>query len=109
MEDRPKRRPAKDPLDHEPGAVIKARENAGMTRVQVARAIGVSAGLITEIEKGTRNATPARIEQMAEVFGVSPDQLKRKDGSPGTRLAVICAGCTGLWEFGHRCPTQRAA
>lgn len=109
MRDRPKRQPPKDPLDHEPGAVFREREKAGLTRVQLARLIGIGPSLMSEIEKGTRNATPARIEQMAKVFGCPPDDLKRKDGKPGTRLAVVCAGCSELWDPDHECPTRQAA
>lgn len=109
MNDRPKRRPAKDPLDHEPGAVTKAREDAGLTRVQLARRIGIGASLMSEIEKGTRNATPARIEQLAAALGVPPDHLRRQDGKPGTRLAVVCAGCSELWDPDHECPSRQAA
>lgn len=103
------RQKPKDPLDHEPGAVWQARENARLTRAELARRIQVSAGLISEIEKGTRNATPARIEQIAEVLGCSPEDLKRKNGQPATRLAVICAECSELWEPDHECPSRRAA
>lgn len=78
MEDRPKRRPPKDPLDHEPEAVAWAREKAGLTRAQVAQMIGVSAGLISEIEKGTRNATPQRLQQLAEAFNCPVVFLERK-------------------------------
>ena len=102
---RPKRRPPKDPLDHVPLAVTRARENAGLTRTQLAAATGVSLSLISEIEHGSRNARPPLIEAMAGVLGCSPDQLKRDQG-PGRRLAVVCAECSGLWERGHRCPTE---
>ena len=77
------RRPPKDPLDHEPEAVTWAREQAGLTRAQVAEALGVSAGLISEIEKGTRNATPARIRQLAAVFNCPKVVLERKKYAPG--------------------------
>ena len=80
MADKPlkERRPPKDPLDHEPVAVTWAREKAGLTRAQVAAQLGVSAGLISEIEKGTRNATPARLQQLAEVFNCPVVVLERK-------------------------------
>ena len=99
-------RAPKDPLDHEPAAVTIARENAGLTRAQLAAELGVSAGLVSEIERGTRNATLARIEQIAEILGCPPDDLKRKDGQPGPRLAVICARCSELWGQDHECPPE---
>lgn len=109
MEDRPKRQPPKDPLDHEPGAVTQARLKVGLTRARLAELVGISASLMSEIEKGTRNATPERIEQLAAALDCAPDDLKRKEGRPGTRLAVVCAGCSELWEPDHECPTRRAA
>lgn len=104
------RRKARWPLDHAPEAVTWARTEAGLTMTQLAAEAGVSLSLISEIEKGTRNAVPALIETMARILGCSPDQLKRKQGQqPATRLAVICAGCSELWEPDHECPTRRAA
>lgn len=87
MQDRPKRRPPKDPLDHEPEAVAWARERAGLTRAALAEMIGVSAGLITEIEKGTRNATPARIRQLAEALNCPVVVLERKRYAPNGAAA----------------------
>ena len=99
-------RPPKDPLDHEPAAVTVAREEAGLTRAQLAAELQVSAGLVSEIEKGTRNARPERIEQIAKILGCPPGDLKRKDGQPGPRLAIVCARCSELWASGHECPPQ---
>lgn len=73
-----RRRPPKDPLDHEPEAVAYARKQAGLTRAEVARRLGVSPGLISEIEKGTRNATPARIQQLATILNCPRVILERK-------------------------------
>jgi transcriptional regulator with XRE-family HTH domain len=106
---RPKRRPPKDPLDHAPEAVTQAREQAGLTKTQLALATGVSLSLISEIEHGSRNARPPLIESMARVLDCTPDQLRRKDGQPGTRLAVVCAQCSELWEPDHVCPSERTA
>lgn len=99
----------KDPLDHEPGAVIRAREKASLTKTDVARRLGVSLSLISMIESGGRNAGPDMIRRLADVFGCPPDHLKRKDGKPSPRLAVVCAECSGLWEPDHQCPSRRAA
>lgn len=108
MDERPKRKPPKSPLDHEPGAVTWARENKGLTKTQLAIATGVSLSLISEIEHGTRNARPSLIEAMAVVLECSADDLKRKGGQPATRLAVVCAECSELWEPDHRCPNRQA-
>ena len=99
----------KDPTDHEPGAITREREKAGLTKSDFARRLGVSLSLISMIEHGTRNAQPELIESMAAIFGCPPDHLKRRDGKPGTRLAVVCAGCSELWEPDHECPSRRAA
>jgi transcriptional regulator with XRE-family HTH domain len=101
-------RPPKYPLDHDPAAVTRAREAAGFTRAYVAKELEVSAGLISEIERGTRNATLARIEQLAKILGCSADELKRKSGQPPTRLAVICVECSEVWAPDHQCPNRAA-
>ncbi len=68
----------KDPLDHEPEAVTYARTQAGLTKTQLAAACGVSLSLISEIEAGTRNATPATIIKLAEVLNCPRVVLERK-------------------------------
>jgi transcriptional regulator with XRE-family HTH domain len=73
-----RRNPPKDPLDHEPTAVRYARERAGLTMTQVADACGVSVSLISEIEAGTRNATPAMIIKLAETLNCPRVVLERK-------------------------------
>jgi transcriptional regulator with XRE-family HTH domain len=78
------RKKPKDPLDHEPEAVTWARRKAGLTRAQLAARIGVSAGLVSEIEKGTRNATPARIRDIAEALNCPAVFLERKRTAAAT-------------------------
>jgi transcriptional regulator with XRE-family HTH domain len=73
-----RRNPPKDPLDHEPAAVTYAREQAGLTKTQLATACGVSVSLISEIESGTRNATPAMIRKLAEAMNCPRVVLERK-------------------------------
>ena len=68
----------KDPLDHEPEAVAYAREMAGLTKADVARALGVSLPLISMIESGDRNATPAMQMKMARLFNCPRVILQRK-------------------------------
>jgi transcriptional regulator with XRE-family HTH domain len=68
----------KDPLDHEPAAVTYAREQAGLTKTQVATRCGVSVSLISEIEAGTRNATPAMIAKLASLLNCPRVVLERK-------------------------------
>jgi transcriptional regulator with XRE-family HTH domain len=76
----PRNRP-RDPLDHEPAAVTYARIKAGLTKTQLAQACRVSLSLISEIEAGTRNATPAMILKLAEALNCPPVVLERKRGS----------------------------
>jgi len=72
------RKKPRSPLDHKPDAVKRARERTGLTRTEVARQLGVSLSLISEIEKGTRNATPATILRLAAVLNCEPDTLRRR-------------------------------
>jgi transcriptional regulator with XRE-family HTH domain len=72
------RNPPKNPLDHEPAAVTYARVQAGLTKTQLAAACGVSVSLISEIEAGTRNATPAMIIKLARALNCPRVILERK-------------------------------
>jgi transcriptional regulator with XRE-family HTH domain len=69
---------ARCPLDHEPAAVTYARKQAGLTKTQLAHACGVSLSLISEIEGGTRNATPAMLNRLAEALNCPRVVLERK-------------------------------
>jgi transcriptional regulator with XRE-family HTH domain len=80
----PNPRAPKRPLDHDPQAVKEARELRGMTRTEVAEKLGVSLSLISEIEKGTRNAGPAMTKRLAGVLRV-PARTLRRPGVISTR------------------------
>lgn len=85
------RNPPKDPLDHEPEAVTYARRQAGLSKTQLAEAIGVSLSLISEIEAGTRNATPATIRKLAAALNCPRVVLERKrepEAAPSSAGAV---------------------
>jgi DNA-binding XRE family transcriptional regulator len=73
-----RRNPPKDPLDQEPAAVTYARVQAGLTKTALAEACGVSLSLISEIEAGTRNATPAMIRRLADALNCPRVVLERK-------------------------------
>jgi transcriptional regulator with XRE-family HTH domain len=77
MKGRHRNRP-KNPLDHEPLAVTYARQQAGLTKTELARRCGVSLSLISEIESGTRNATPAMIRTLARALNCPRVILERK-------------------------------
>ena len=72
------RNPPKYPLDHKPEAVTYARGRAGFTKTQLAQACGVSLSLISEIESGTRNATPAMLIKLADALNCPRVVLERK-------------------------------
>jgi transcriptional regulator with XRE-family HTH domain len=69
---------AKFPLDHEPEAFRFARERSGLTMTQLAERAGVSLSLVSEIESGTRNATPAMLLKFAEAMNCPLVVLERK-------------------------------
>lgn len=66
------------PLDHEPEALRYALDNSGLTQKQFAAQLRKSQSLISEILKGTRNATPALIGDMARVLNCPRVVLERK-------------------------------
>jgi transcriptional regulator with XRE-family HTH domain len=66
------------PLDHEPEAVAYALKQSGLTQKEFARQIKKSESLVSEILKGTRNATPALIGDMARVLNCPRVVLERK-------------------------------
>lgn len=72
------RKPPRRPLDHDPAAVTYARTGAGLTMTELARLAGVSVSLISEIEGGSRNATPDLLGRMAEVLHCPRVVLERK-------------------------------
>lgn len=59
-----------NPMNHSPDSVKRARERAGLNLTQLAERVGCSKSLISEIESGTRNCTPARLDAIAGVLGV---------------------------------------
>lgn len=70
----------KSPLDHDPEALIWARKKDGRSQAQVAELIPLSPSTYCEIEKGTRNATPATISRLAEILNCPRSVLERKHG-----------------------------
>lgn len=69
---------AKYPLNHEPEAVTYAREKAGLRQVDLAERLGVSEALISMIESGERNATPAMLLRLADTLNCPVVVLERK-------------------------------
>lgn len=71
------RKPSK-PLDHDPEAVTEAREAADVTQYALAKQLGVARSLISEIEKGTRNAKPDLLRRMAAILDCRASELEAK-------------------------------
>lgn len=69
---------AKTPLDHDPEAVVWARKAKGVTQSWLAKEIKISAGHMSEIESGTRNAPPHLLNAMAEALNCPVTVLERK-------------------------------
>lgn len=66
------------PLDHDPEALQWALDKSGMKQKDFAEAIGKSPSLVSEMLKGTRNATPEVIQKMAEALNCPVVVLERK-------------------------------
>lgn len=88
MARRPRTLP-KQPLDHDPEALAWARKKDGRTQGDLARAVGISIGHMSEIEKGSRNAPPHLITKLAEALNCPRSVLERKiNGTGGPERAA---------------------
>lgn len=65
-------------LDHEPEAVVYARDKAGLRQAEAARLLGCSGPYLSQIESGVRNAGPAMLNKMAAVYNCPRVVLERK-------------------------------
>jgi len=70
------------PLDHEPEAVTYARKQAGLTKTALAERLGVSLALVSQIESGVSNATPAMLNRLADALNCPRVVLERKRTVP---------------------------
>lgn len=66
------------PLDHSPEALRYALAKSGLTQAELAAGIKKSEGLVSEMLKGTRNARPALLLQMAKVLNCPVVVLEAK-------------------------------
>lgn len=66
------------PLDHDPDALQYALDKSGLKQKDFAEQIGKSPSLVSEMLRGTRNATPEVIQKMAEVLNCPVVVLERK-------------------------------
>lgn len=73
-----RRRRVGAPLNHEPEAVVFARENAQLTQKELAELCGYSEQLQCDIEAGRRNADPGRLRLIAEACNCPVVFLERR-------------------------------
>ena len=66
------------PVDHDPVALKWARERAGFTQAQLARATNLSRSLVSEAEKGTRSLSPANRIRVAAALNCPVTVLERR-------------------------------
>ena len=78
VRDMPKPKGRKSPLNQEPSHIVWARERTGLNRVQLAEASGINYSLLCDIEKGTRNATPANLRRIADALNAPITALERR-------------------------------
>lgn len=72
------RAPSK-PLNQDQEAVREARRAVeGLSQYRLAKRLGVARSLISEIEKGTRNAQPELLRRMAAIFDCPVSQLEAR-------------------------------
>lgn len=88
-----RRAPAR-PLRQDPGAITRAREAKRWTQDTLARAVGISPGHMSEIEKGTRGASLTLIDRLAEALECPVSVIERGRPEP--------AGDDDLDESGPR-------
>lgn len=65
-------------LDHEPEAVVYARKKAGYSQAAAAKELKISGPYLSQIESGVRNAGPALLKKMSEVYNCPVVVLERK-------------------------------
>lgn len=58
------------------------RKKLGMTQQELAQAVGVSQGTICQYENGQRTPTVPMFAKIAQVLGVSMDELAKDEKAP---------------------------
>jgi transcriptional regulator with XRE-family HTH domain len=61
------------------GAITAARERIDLSKAELARRIGVSRSLMTEMEAGTRNATEDNLQKLARELDCPIEELREGD------------------------------
>lgn len=65
------------PLNQSTEGLRYALQQSGLTQRQLAAGVGKSESLISEVLKGTRNATPAVLARMAQVLNCPRSVIER--------------------------------
>jgi ribosome-binding protein aMBF1 (putative translation factor) len=68
-------RPRRQPLDHDPQAIILARRTLGWRQARLAKEVRISRSFLSEIEAGKRNANLVLIRRLATALTCEPAQL----------------------------------
>lgn len=75
----------------------EAREYLGLSQDDVATALHLSRPAVTNIESGTRKVDALELEQLAQLYGRSvQDLLGTEDASPDSKIAFAARTLKGL-------------
>lgn len=66
---------ARSPLDHDPGLLRRRRIELGCAQAEIAQRAGVSAGHLSELERGTRNPSPPLLAALARALDCTTADL----------------------------------
>lgn len=64
-----------DRIDRIPDRLRWCRHSRGLTQKEVADQLGISAGVYKELEAGTKNIPAELAHQLAELYGIPPEDL----------------------------------
>lgn len=67
----------------------EARQNKGWNQLDLANAVGLSQGAISQFEKGLRIPTPANIEKFSKALAVSKDFLIGEEEMTSERVRLM--------------------
>ncbi len=70
-----RRQGARKVFDHDPARLRARRVELGLHQAAVAEAAGISAGTLSELERGTRNPSPPVLLRLAEALQCSTKDL----------------------------------
>ena len=91
-----------------------AREAAGLTKADLARALGISRASVTQIESGiTKNLRGSTLVSLEQVTGISSEWVEEGRGSPRKRPGPLPVGAEDqvakIYEAFIRLPPEHRA